>query len=340
MAAPATKPTETTSTALRTEWNEIILQATEGYLGLKEWPGAKSNPEVEALFKAAGFPGLTDDVPWCAGFVGAVLAQVGLKPSGSLMARSYLTWGMDVPLQQARPGDVVVLARGKPPSGHVSFFLWFDGTRVKVRGGNQSDAVTDAFYSVNDILKIRRADPSSPTDRTTVRRGDANGAVVDLQTQLRLLGYFQGGIDGIFGPLTDASVRAFQADRGLVSDGIVGPRTWEAMEDARELGITRPKRAEDEKTLKAKGSTTIINADKGVIAAAGAGAAAVVPPVAETISTAVQQAQGVIPTAHALLRDHWQIILVGVALWFVWRAFRQIKEARVKAAVNNENLSK
>lgn len=336
MAAPAPKPTETPNTPLRTEWNEIILQATEGYLGLKEWPGAKSNPEVEKLFAAAGHPGLTDDIPWCAAYVGAVLAQVGLKPSGSLMARSYLKWGMDVPIHQARPGDVVVFARGKPPSGHVAFFLWFDGTRVKVRGGNQSDSVSDAFYPVNDILKIRRADPSSPTDRTTIQRGDANGAVIDLQTRLRMLGYFQRSIDGKFGPLTDASVRAFQADQGLVSDGVVGPKTWEALDNAG----PRPKHKEDEKTLKAKGSTTIINADKGIIAGVGAAGAAVVPPVLGTVNEAVQQAQGFLPTAHALLRDHWQLILVGVALWFVWRAFRQIKEARVKAAVNGENLSR
>ena len=332
MAAPATKPTETTSTALRTEWNEIILQATEGYLGLKEWPGAKSNPEVEALFKAAGHPGLTDDVPWCAAFVGAVLAQVGLKPSGSLMARSYLKWGMDVPIHQARPGDVVVFARGKPPSGHVAFFLWFDGTRVKVRGGNQSDVVTDAFYPVNDILKIRRADPSSPTDRTTIQRGDANGAVIDLQTRLRMLGYFQRSIDGKFGPLTDASVRAFQADQGLVSDGVVGPKTWEALDNAG----PRPKHKEDEKTLKAKGSTTIANADRAAMGLGAAGAATVLPAVAD----AVQQAQGIIPTASALMRDHWQIILVGAALWLVWRLIKQIKAARVAAAVNGENLSK
>ena len=44
----------------------------------------------------------------------------------------------------------------------------------------------------------------------------------------RVLGLDQ---DGIFGPKTDAEVRNFQKNEGLVADGIVGRATWERLLD-------------------------------------------------------------------------------------------------------------
>ncbi len=63
----------------------------------------------------------------------------------------------------------------------------------------------------------------------TLRRGDRGEDVKVLQRALKRAGYDAGTIDGIFGPRTEAAVRAFQRANGLTVDGIVGPRTWAAL---------------------------------------------------------------------------------------------------------------
>ena len=60
-----------------------------------------------------------------------------------------------------------------------------------------------------------------------VRKGDRDHPVKTLQYLLRARGH-NVAVDGIFGPNTDAAVRAFQQQKGLAVDGIVGPVTWRA----------------------------------------------------------------------------------------------------------------
>ena len=50
-----------------------------------------------------------------------------------------------------------------------------------------------------------------------------------LQYLLRQHGQPEVVVDGIFGPITEAAVRAFQQSRGLLVDGIVGNQTWPAI---------------------------------------------------------------------------------------------------------------
>jgi peptidoglycan hydrolase-like protein with peptidoglycan-binding domain len=61
-----------------------------------------------------------------------------------------------------------------------------------------------------------------------VRRGHQDHPVKTLQYLLRARGHTVA-VDGIFGPKTDAAVRAFQQQKGLAVDGIVGPNTWSAL---------------------------------------------------------------------------------------------------------------
>jgi peptidoglycan hydrolase-like protein with peptidoglycan-binding domain len=61
-----------------------------------------------------------------------------------------------------------------------------------------------------------------------VQQGDQDHPVRTLQYLLRARGHTVT-VDGIFGPKTDAAVRAFQHERSLAVDGIVGPHTWRAL---------------------------------------------------------------------------------------------------------------
>ena len=62
--------------------------------------------------------------------------------------------------------------------------------------------------------------------RATLRRGDKGPLVTTLQQTIGI-----SAPNGLFGPATEAAVRAFQRQRDMVPDGIVGPVTWRAMQD-------------------------------------------------------------------------------------------------------------
>ncbi len=60
-------------------------------------------------------------------------------------------------------------------------------------------------------------------------RGLHGADVRALQDALEGLGFRVGGVDGRFGPMTEAGVEAFQASFGLVVDGVVGRSTRTAL---------------------------------------------------------------------------------------------------------------
>ncbi|MDF2742870.1 MAG: pdcA, partial [Actinomycetia bacterium] len=70
--------------------------------------------------------------------------------------------------------------------------------------------------------------PSTVSPFPLVRKGDQQHPVQTLQHLLRARGH-NLTVDGIFGPRTDAAVRAFQQQKALAVDGIVGPDTWSAL---------------------------------------------------------------------------------------------------------------
>lgn len=61
------------------------------------------------------------------------------------------------------------------------------------------------------------------------RYGSRGEEVRKIQSVLKQKGYYTGNVDGIFGSLTQAAVKAFQKDAKLTVDGIAGEKTLAAL---------------------------------------------------------------------------------------------------------------
>jgi N-acetyl-anhydromuramyl-L-alanine amidase AmpD len=72
-------------------------------------------------------------------------------------------------------------------------------------------------YPFNDIIE--------GVEKMVLKVGSRGEEVKKLQENLNRLGFNCGAADGIFGPKTEAAVKAFQKANGLAVDGIVGPAT-------------------------------------------------------------------------------------------------------------------
>jgi len=83
----------------------------------------------------------------------------------------------------------------------------------------------------------RTKDSRSTFSEAILQQGSAGKDVYELQGRLKALGYFNGPVDGQFGPSTLNAVKWFQWKFGMKADGIVGGKTklmlWKATQDWR-----------------------------------------------------------------------------------------------------------
>ena len=97
--------------------------------------------------------------PWCAAFANSILAKNGYDTTDSLLARSFLEYG--IPTKDPEEGDIVVLKRGKSKwAGHVGFYVGHvernGKTYIAVLGGNQSKSVQISYYDAKRVLGFRK----------------------------------------------------------------------------------------------------------------------------------------------------------------------------------------
>lgn len=78
--------------------------------------------------------------------------------------------------------------------------------------------------------------------KQVIRKGSRGEAVKELQAYLNKLDSVQPKltVDGIFGSGTDKAVKQFQKGAGLLTDGVVGQRTWNSLAQVPSSNVDAP----------------------------------------------------------------------------------------------------
>ena len=108
-------------------------------------------------------------------------------------------------------------------------------------GGGDDEASGDTTTTSTPPAATTQPPPTTTLPTTTVApttttqpRPQATALVAAIQIELGVLGYFEGQVDGIYGPVTADALTAFQSDAGITADGEYGSETYGALAEALE----------------------------------------------------------------------------------------------------------
>ncbi|MCL6517663.1 peptidoglycan-binding protein [Alicyclobacillus sp.] len=206
-----------------------------------------------ATWTALGF----ENVQWGGGrwhiTIDTVRNVLGLYEGGRLTATYPVATGK--PSTPTPLGDWVIIEKTPNPGGPFGA-AWM---RLSVPNGGYGIHGTNDPSSIGrsvthgcvrmrneDVLRVYNTVPIGTlvtvtgqvfTARLLHRYVPPGEDVRELQTMLSALGFYRGSVDGVFGPGTEAAVRAFQQAMGLAVDGVVGPQTARALQSAYDIHL-------------------------------------------------------------------------------------------------------
>ncbi len=127
------------------------LSNAEKEMGVKEISGPEAEEKIVGYHSYTSLKATSDEVPWCAAFVCAMLERAGIPSPRSARAYDFVHWGV----LQKKPtnGCVIILKIG---SGyHVGFYVGETPTTYAVLGGNQHDCVSIVEFKKDHLMGFR-----------------------------------------------------------------------------------------------------------------------------------------------------------------------------------------
>lgn len=176
----------------------------------------------------------------CIGFINSLLDYADISHYGAgctIMWNHAANWTQKGKIANL-PEQVCLVFQQEPGNPdkmqHIGLYIG-NGLVIHCSGTVKKQQLSAYPWTHYGVLKGLGGDVPVPTPtHRTLRKGDKGDDVVYLQTKLIQLGYSlpRYGADGSFGNETLEAVKNFQRVNGLEADGVVGTRTWDALENA------------------------------------------------------------------------------------------------------------
>ena len=195
--------------------------------------GSKSSCEGCKYFPECKFTQMRD----CIAFVRMLLDYAGIPiyGAGCTTAWNHNANWVEKGLLSSMPNTpcLVFQRQSKDEPNKMQHIGYYDGTNVYHCSVEVKKQGLSAYPWTNYAIP-KGMGGDVPVSHKTIKRGSTGPDVVECQNDLIYLNYDLSpyGADGKFGAKTEAAVKAFQGSVGLKQDGIVGPKTWEALDKA------------------------------------------------------------------------------------------------------------